>query len=411
MVHLRKIIIVVVVLILTFVFVQNSYGQTVTPTPTPTTTQSTSNSRAGDLQKMIDELQKKVTELSTQRKTLNSQITVMDSQIKLTQLRIDAKKQEIAILEEDIDTSNKKINNLEGSLTNLTKVLVNRIVATYQIGGGIQPLQIVASSGGVGNYLDRVNYLKLVQEHDKKLIYETQQAKMDYANQKQIFEDKKGEVEQLKKQLEGYTAKLDEDKGAKQKLLVATQNDEQKYQELLAKARAEYQAIQGIVAGNGAEVEVGPVSEGSRIASVIAGPSCNSGGAHLHFIVRRGGSTEDPFAYLSSISSRNCSGSSCDSSDGDSFNPRGSWRWPLEGPIEMSQGYGSTWAVRNSWVGQIYNFHNGIDIRGSSYEVKAVKSGTLYQGSYAGGGGCRLPYVRVKHTDDGLDTLYLHVNY
>ena len=45
----------------------------------------------------------------------------------------------------------------------------------------------------------------------------------------------------------------------------------------------------------------------------------------------------------------------------------------------------------------------------SSSEVKAVKGGTLYRGSY--GVGCQLRYVRVAHDDSDLETYYLHVNY
>ncbi len=386
-----------------FTNIPSLYAQTVTPTETPTPTPSESKSqKSSDLQKQIEELQKKVTDLQSQGKTLSSQINVMDSQIKLTQARIDATEAEINELTDDITVAEKKINNLEGSLEDITKVLINRIKATYQI-GTIEPLQVLLSSSTVTDFFSRANYLRIAQAHDKKLIYNTVQARNDYENQKEIFEGKKQRVLSLQTQLEGYTKQLDNDKKAKQTLLKDTQNDEKKYQELLAKAQSEYAAIQGIVAGNGAETAAGYVTAGSRIASVIAGASCNSSGAHLHFIVGRSGSTYDPFSYLKGIEIDNQSG-------GDPANPTGSWDWPLSGPIKYFQGYGETWAVRNTWVGRIYRFHNGIDIAGSSYEVRAVQSGSLFRGSYSGSGGCRLPYVRVRH-EDGLDTFYLHVNY
>lgn len=386
----------------------------VDPTPTPTTAQTPTptpdkSQQTSDLQKQIEELENKVKDLQAQEKTLSSQISVMDNQIKLTQYRIDYTKQQINELTTDINTASEKITNLEGSLNNITKTMLGRIAATYQL-SSIQPLQLLLSSTSFSDFITRTNYIRIVQAHDKKTIYNTVQARNDYENQKQIFEGKKQKVLALQTQLETYTKQLDDEKNAKQSLLRSTQNDERKYQDLLAKARAEYLAIQGIVSGNGSETEVGRVSQGQRIASIIPGASCNSSGGHLHFIVSRNGATENPFSYLKGIDYENCSGSSCGSSDGDPFNPSGSWDWPLNGPIEMNQGYGSTWAVRNTWVGRVYNFHNGIDITGSSYEVKAVQNGTLYRGSYAGSGGCRLPYVRVRH-DDGLDTLYLHVSY
>ncbi|MBP9719039.1 MAG: hypothetical protein KBD46_01085 [Candidatus Levybacteria bacterium] len=386
--------------------VQTIHAQTATPTPTV----AVSDEKKKSKEEEIKQLEQKVTDLRGQSKTLSNQITAIDSQIKLTQLRITATEQQIEELNTDIDIAGKKVSKLETSLTDITKVLAKRIVATYQT-STIPPVQVFLTSNSVSDFLDKANYLKIVQAHDKELVYATEQAKQDYANQKDILEGKKQKVEELKTQLVGYTEQIESEKASKNQLLRVTQNDEAKYQQLLAQARAEYAAIQGIVAGNGSEVEAGQVSPGQRIASIISGSSCNSGGTHLHFIVRRNGATENPFSYLRGIDSSNCSGSSCGSGDGDAFNPSGSWDWPIGGPITMNQGYGPTWATRNTWVGQIYSFHNGIDIMGSSLEVRAVKGGTLYQGSYGGGGGCRLRYVRVKHTDDGLDTLYLHINY
>jgi peptidoglycan hydrolase CwlO-like protein len=367
-------------------------------------------SSANELQKKIQELEGKVSELRNQGNSLKSQIGVMDNQITLTEYRMNATQQEINDITLDIDSASKRMTNLEGSLDNVSKVLINRIKETYKT-GNVDPLQLILTSDDIGEVIARINYLKVIQAHDKRILYDTQQAKNDYENQKNILESKKVKVESLKVQLEDYTKQLDSDKKTKEKLLADTKGQEKNYQSLLANARAEYEAIQNIVAGGGNETEVRQVAQGDRIASIIPGPSCNSGGAHLHFIVNKGGSTQNPFGYLKGIDSENCSGSSCGSSDGDPFNPSGDWDWPISGPIRMNQGYGSTWAVRNSYVGQIYSSHNGIDITGSSFEVKAVKPGTLYQGSYTGQNGCRLRYVKVDHPDLGLSTLYLHINY
>ncbi|MDO8497329.1 MAG: hypothetical protein Q7S61_02170, partial [bacterium] len=80
---------------------------------------------------------------------------------------------------------------------------------------------------------------------------------------------------------------------------------------------------------------------------------------------------------------------------------------PIVPTIGFHQGYGETWAVKNTYAGNIYRFHNGIDISGSSNSVTAVADGELYRGSYAVG--CTLSYVKLKHKDSNLSTLYLHV--
>jgi murein DD-endopeptidase MepM/ murein hydrolase activator NlpD len=126
-------------------------------------------------------------------------------------------------------------------------------------------------------------------------------------------------------------------------------------------------------------------------------------------MVTKDGQTLNPFDYLTGIDYENCSGSTCGSGDGDAFNPRGNWNWPINPKIRFTQGYGYTWAVQHTWVGRIYRFHNGIDLQSPSLEVKAIKPGTLYAGSYVGS--CVLKYVRVHHDEGNIDTYYLHVNY
>lgn len=390
---MKKLILIAAILIL-FVF-GTSFTAAQTPSPTPTP----SSSRAQELQNQIRDLESKISNLQSQEKTLSSQIAVMDNQVKLTILRINATKQQIADLTLDIDTASKKINNIDKSLNNLTKVLVNRIQATYKIGSA-PSFQILMASNDVSDFFERANYLRIAQAHDRRLIYDTVQAKNDYANQKEIFEDKKAAVEALSRELQGYTDQLNKEKADKDALLQITQNDEKKYQQLLVQAKAEYEAIVGIIAGKGTESEIRPVNQGDIIASLVQGASCNSSGTHLHFTVSRDGAAQNPFNFLKGgIAYDNRSG-------GDSFNPSGSWEWPIDPPIEFNQGYGSdTWYVRTY---HFYPTHNGIDVSGSS-SVKAVKSGTLFKGSYAGYQGCILPYVRVHHNDDGLDTFYLHV--
>ena len=171
--------------LLTFGF---AYAQTETPTPTPST-----SSRLQEIQRQITEAEAKIAGLKSQEKTLSSQIAVVDNQIALTTLRINAVKQQISDLTLDIDTTTKKITSLETSIDELTKVLINRIKATY-ITGSASSFQILIASSNVSDFVERANYLRIAQAHDKRLIYDTVQAKNDYSNQKTIFEDKKKQV-------------------------------------------------------------------------------------------------------------------------------------------------------------------------------------------------------------------------
>ncbi len=388
------------------------YAQTPTDSPTPTSasttptatpTQSVSPEKKNELESKIEEYTQKIGELQGQAKTLRSQISLVDNQIAVAELRVQSTEEKIEQLEGDIEIAENKINGLETNIEVVSKAMVERVGAVYAV-GTIDPLQMLLTSDNFSNFLTRLKYLKVVQMYDKKQIYAAEQAKNSYEQEQVLFEDKQKEAESLKVQLASFNEQLENEKKKKSDLLVSTNNDEKSYQNLLAQARAEFDSIQGIIAGKGSETEVRKVNEGERIASIIQGASCNSSGTHLHFIVQQNGSTVNPFNFLSSADHTNTTG-------GDPFNPSGSWNWPIEPRIQYNQGYGETWAVRNTWVGQVYRFHNGIDISSGSSSVKAVKSGTLYQGSYGGSGGCRLRYVKVKHDEGGLETLYLHINY
>lgn len=219
-----------------------AYAQDASSSSTLTPTPDNSAQQLKDLTDKIADLEKKVSTLQSQGKTLSSEIAVMDGQINLTNLRINATKQEIKEFESDIKVATAKVESLEGTLDKITKVLLNRIRTSYQE-GKLQGFEVVLASHSVTDYVAKANYLKLVKEHDRRLLYDTQQAKNDYQNQKSMFEDKKKKVEQLNTQLVSYTAKLDQDKTAKQSLLALTKNDEEKYQKLLRDARAQTSAF------------------------------------------------------------------------------------------------------------------------------------------------------------------------
>ncbi len=348
--------------------------------------------------KILNEL---LGETTTQKRTLQNEISRFNTAIAITTNKIYTTIKEIEELEKEIASLGGKIAKLDISLDQLSEILIKRIGETYKK-GKIDSLALLLSSEDFSEFISRFKYLRVMQLHDRNLMIQMETVRTNYADQKTLKEEKQDALELAKKKLESEKVLLAQQKADKEKFLEVTQNNERRYQQLLAVTRAELEAIQSIIAGKGEETEVGGVNQGDQVATIIAGASACSTGTHLHFEIRENGDVRDPFAYLKSVNL-------IDDSGGDSHNATGSWEWPLDEPIKFNQGFGSnTWFINSglSW----YSFHTGIDIVSNNLKVKSVKQGTLYRGAIACGGGT-LRYVRVDHNDSEIDTYYLHVNY
>ncbi len=248
---MKKLLTLILVLS-TLIFNYHVFALADTPTPTPSGVPTpTPNQAAYDqLQQQISDLQNRIAGAQEQEKTLSSAINVMNNQISLTQLQINSTEQQISELTSNIQVATTKVNTLQNSLANITKVLLQRIVATYEA-GNMEQTQALLASSNLNDLIERASYMKIVQEHDKKLIYDTQQAQNDYANQKQIFEVEKQKVLALQTQLQQYSSQLDAQKQQKQQLLSETQGDEATYEHLLAQAKAQLSGFSNFVNSQG----------------------------------------------------------------------------------------------------------------------------------------------------------------
>lgn len=342
-----------------------------------------------ELQKEIQQYEAELQKLSSQARTLSNQIAQFDAQIKLTTLKISQTEEKILLL-------GGRIDQLEDSIGSLEKAFGSRAVETYKLSKFETNFVYILTAPDIDDAVSRFHYLQKIQEADRNLFNRLQKAQ-------EVYTGEKVDQEELQKELEAQKKNLAGQKTAKASLLAITRNDERRYQDLLAKARAEIEAIQSIIAGQGKETEVGRVSEGNRIASIIPGASACSSGGHVHFEVVKDQTHQNPANFLSSKSV------SWENSPDGPFSFSGSWPWPLNDPIRITQGYGMTYyAATLHYYGG--GPHTGIDmVNSGDYTVKAVRPGTLYLGSIACGGGT-LKYVHVKQ-DDSYDTYYLHVNY
>ena len=179
-----------------------------------------------------------------QKQTLKNEIDKFNAAISLTTTRIYTTSKQIEALEKEIKDLGQKINRLDISLDQISQVLIRRIAETYKK-GKIETLTLLFSSSDFSDFISRWKYLRIMQIHDKKLMLQLENVRSNYEDQKNLKEEKQAELGAAKKKLESQKAILAQEKAAKENLLRITQNNEKKYQELLAKAAAEVRSLKG----------------------------------------------------------------------------------------------------------------------------------------------------------------------
>ena len=226
-------------------------------------TQGQSCSSESECNKLISEYESKLGAIRDQKNTLSSQIQFSDTQVYLTTLRIQDAESKIKKTGEEIENISGKIDGLNESLDHVSKLLIEKIAEGYKR-RDVPFLNIFVDSNKASVLANRLKYAKTVEENDRRLAFQVQQAKLNFQQQKQLREKKQEQLAQLTKVLEDQKVALDNQKLSKQRLLSETQSDERVYQNLLSQARANLSGFSSFAqaAGGGSLASFGSGSNG-----------------------------------------------------------------------------------------------------------------------------------------------------
>lgn len=340
-------------------------------------------SKIDEIKQQIEENKTKIDALDKEASQYDGEISSLQDKIAVLQSQIDLYNQEIALIDEDIDRIDSQIDGIQNEIDSLNKqikeldeqvkqleqekaktyeLLGERIRASY-MSGASSSLEYIFTSDDFEfqSYLERVELLQRIAEHDDEIVKELEKNIEDIAV-------KVTEIEDMKTRLGTKITELDDAK-----------------KEYEAKKQEQVDARK-IVEDSEAEIQ----ADLDKVVSVVNGLDAQSQ-EYKDAIEKREKAILELENKLSEKNVYYGSGNA------------GSMVWPLPySDVYVSSRFKYRWGKQ----------HNGIDTcRWSGThgaDVVSVKSGTVEVANWGYGGGYG-NYVVVNH-GDGVLTYYAHLS-
>lgn len=149
---------------------------------------------------------------------------------------------QISEIQGHINASQKKHDDLVAEIARNEKLIQNNrdalgdILSEMYVDDQISPLEMLASSKSIGDYIDK-------QEQRSSLRNSLNDKIKDIKQLQQTLEENKKDIEKVLSDQQAQRSQLDGKKAEQQKLLSDTKNDENAYQQLVGQKRAEMDQI------------------------------------------------------------------------------------------------------------------------------------------------------------------------
>lgn len=180
------------------------------------------------LQQQINGYQDESSKLKAQADTLQNAIASLNAQQAALSAQIQQKEVEHQQLVQQIEDTETRIANQK-------KALGENLRSMY-LEADISPLEMIASSKSIGDYIDKQEYRNTIQSTIQKTL-------SDIKDLKTQLEDKKTEVEQVLEDQKTMKTALTAQEAEKNQLLADTQGQEEAYQNLIGQKNSEIDSL------------------------------------------------------------------------------------------------------------------------------------------------------------------------
>jgi peptidoglycan DL-endopeptidase CwlO len=207
------------------------------------------------LQQEIDQYQAQAGALNQQISTLQEEIRGIDTQKSVIQAQIDLSEAKLAKLQDQIAQTEKKIADSQKALGNT--------IADLYVDSAISPLEMLASSKNIGDFVDRQAYQSAIRDQLTKSIATIKKLKAD-------LEQQKSDVQRTLADQNNAKKALADKEGERSALLAQTQGQQGAYQQLASSREQQKLKVQQ---QQQAAIEAAIRSAGGGGAVVLPGTS------------------------------------------------------------------------------------------------------------------------------------------
>jgi len=185
---------------------------------------------------LADQYDDKIQALQNQINAYNAQAQQLSQQSQTLQVAVDALQAQVSAMQAKIDISQAKYDQLVSQIADTEKKISENkdalgvTIAKMYVDGEVTPIEMLASSGSIGDYLDAQEYQSSIRDQLTNTINTVKSLKVQ-------LEQQKIDAETILNQQKTERASLAASQAEQQSLLSQTQSNEAVYQQLMASSR------------------------------------------------------------------------------------------------------------------------------------------------------------------------------